>query len=239
VCTVSWLHCDDGYELFCNRDEKHTRAVARGPEITAYEGVRFIAPQDTVGGGTWIAVNEYGVSFCLLNGQQEKTSRISISRGRVIRELLSAASLSIALQRASSIDPSRFAPFTLVILESGQHASTVEWNGRDKAILPYADVVMPLTSSSVDSEGVRLRRHQELRALCGSPESLNSGILLKFHSSHAAGPDAYSTCMHRPDAETVSFSWIKVMHSEARFFYSPAAPCRSMPGETRTLTLLQ
>jgi len=236
VCTVSWLHNDGGYELFCTRDEKRTRRIARGPEITTQDGIRFLAPQDTEAGGTWIAVNDYGVSFCLLNGKREMTSRSYVSRGIVLRELLTGGSISEACERAWNIDLSRYAPFTLLILEAGQHASAVEWNGLDKAIFPYADAFMPLTSSSVDPDGVHRRRHEEFQAL---PGSLNSTMLLNFHHSHGAGPDAYSTCMHRADAETVSFSWLKVTHSDARFFYSPAAPCRRLPGETRTLALLQ
>jgi hypothetical protein len=242
MCTVSWLHSEDGYELFCNRDEKRTRSIARRPDIAAYEGVRFIAPQDTEAGGTWIAVNEYGVSLCLLNGRyHERRERdpSHLSRGLVLTELLTASSLSEACERAWSIDLSRYWPFTLLILEAGQHASAVEWNGHDKAILLNADAYMPLTSSSVDYEGVRLRRQKEFQAVGGSPESLNSRILLSLHRSHGASADAYSACMHRPDAETVSFSRVTVTHSETQFFYSPAAPCRRVPGETRTLPLLQ
>ena len=187
-------------------------------------------------------MNQYGVSFCLLNGQcHEKRQRGPnyVSRGLVLSKLLAARSLSEACERAWSIDLSRYAPFTLLILEAGQHASAVEWNGQDKAIIPYADAYMPLTSSAVDPEGVRLRRQKEFQSSHKSPESLNSRMLLNFHRSHGAGADAYSTCMHRADAETVSFSWVKVMHSEAKFFYSLAAPCRRAPGETRTLPLLQ
>jgi hypothetical protein len=43
--------------------------------------------------------------------------------------------------------------------------------------------------------------------------------------------------MHRPDAETVSFSRIDVDASEARFYYSPASPCRNVTGDVVTLPL--
>jgi hypothetical protein len=45
--------------------------------------------------------------------------------------------------------------------------------------------------------------------------------------------------MHRGDAETVSFSWVKVTASDVEFFYAPGAPCRSHPGEIRRLALIQ
>jgi hypothetical protein len=37
--------------------------------------------------------------------------------------------------------------------------------------------------------------------------------------------------MHRPDAETVSFSEISVSPEKITFLYSPAAPCRRLPGK--------
>ena len=32
MCTVSWVHEEDGYQLLCNRDEKRTRTQALSPE---------------------------------------------------------------------------------------------------------------------------------------------------------------------------------------------------------------
>ena len=54
--------------------------------------------------------------------------------------------------------------------------------------------------------------------------------LFAFHRSHAPARSAYSTCMHRADAETVSFSWIQVTHQETDFCYTPGAPCEKLPG---------
>ena len=52
---------------------------------------------------------------------------------------------------------------------------------------------------------------------------------LAFHASHGAEASAYSACMHRPDAETVSFTRVKVTGSEVVVRYSPASPCRQYP----------
>jgi hypothetical protein len=56
---------------------------------------------------------------------------------------------------------------------------------------------------------------------------LDAAALTRFHASHADGLSAYSTCMHRQDAATLSFSHIRVMDGCADFFFSPAAPCQS------------
>jgi hypothetical protein len=58
-----------------------------------------------------------------------------------------------------------------------------------------------------------------------------------FHRSHAGGPGAYSPCMHRRDAKTVSFSRITVTSSAVRFVYTPAAPCEDAPAEMRQCSL--
>ena len=68
MCTVTWVHSQAGYELFFNRDER----TGRGPESPACEaetnGVRWLAPRDSDAGGTWLAVNEHGLTLGLLNG---------------------------------------------------------------------------------------------------------------------------------------------------------------------------
>ncbi len=68
MCTVSWIHTPRGYELFCNRDEAITRESAFAPGAIDRNGVRVLAPLDGRHGGTWIAVNEFGLALCLTNG---------------------------------------------------------------------------------------------------------------------------------------------------------------------------
>ena len=88
MCTVSWLHQPAGYHLLCNRDEKRTRGVALGPRIQERAGVRFVAPADADFGGAWIAVNEFGVSLCLLNGSEACPRLVRKSRGILLLDLI-------------------------------------------------------------------------------------------------------------------------------------------------------
>lgn len=67
MCTVTWLIDAEGYTVFFNRDELKTRSHARPPTIRKQNGVNFIAPLDLDGGGTWIGVNEFGVTCSVLN----------------------------------------------------------------------------------------------------------------------------------------------------------------------------
>ena len=240
MCTVSWLHQTGGYQLFCNRDEKLTRRRAEPPRLQTRGGVSFLAPIDRDFGGTWIATNEFGVSVCLLNGENRGGTatllRPVTSRGLLLLELAAAKSAAGVCACISASDLSAFAPFTLAVLEPDRDTMVVEWNGVEQVEVPNGESRLPLTSSSFDAEGVRTMRLQEYLLMVSSRQP-DEHALLAFHRSHGARPSAYSTCMHREDAETVSFSWIKVRDSAAEFFYSPAAPCRQVPGETTTLPL--
>jgi transport and Golgi organization protein 2 len=229
MCTISWIHDKDGYQLLCNRDEKLTRKSALEPRLAVRNGTRFLAPVDGDFGGTWIATNELGVSICLLNGANLTGSETHAaapgrSRGLLLLDLIPLPSVAAICNRLRETDISAFAPFTLAALEPGHPAAVLEWDGSKKTLLfEEADRLM-LTSSSFDSEEVRRSRQDEY-----SHVHAGEG-LFAFHRSHAPARSAYSTCMHRADAKTVSFSWIQVSREETHFFYTPGAPCEQIPG---------
>lgn len=226
MCTVTWLHSRGGYQLLCNRDEKRTRAAAYPPARHIRNGVSYLAPVDAEAGGSWIGVNEYGVSVCLLNGPGIPSPPGSISRGLLLPQLLTEPSLKQVIQRVAIADLSVFAPFTLAVLQHGLPATVVDWNGHSISVQPHGEERLPLVSSSFDLEGVQTHRRRQFHRAAG---------LLQFHRNHGDHPNAYSPCMHRADAETVSFSWVLVTASEARFHYRPGALCRRSTGSTLRL----
>ena len=64
-----------GYRLWFNRDELRSRGPEVPPRVEQTpEGMRYIAPSDSDAGGTWIAVNELGITVCLLNGYRAPQS---------------------------------------------------------------------------------------------------------------------------------------------------------------------
>jgi hypothetical protein len=133
------------------------------------------------------------------------------------------------------LDLRAYAPFSLVILEPDRPGSLAQWDGERLAMVADADASMPLTSSSYDPAGVRRLRCDEFRRRVGPEGRVDPATLYWFHASHLEQPDAYSPCMHRADAETVSLSWVVVTRREVRFLYSPAPPCRQVPGEQQLL----
>src|SRR5215472_2381117 len=236
MCTVSGVHQSNGYHLLCNRDERRTRGTAVAPHIVERGGVRYIAPIDSDGGGTWLSANEFGISVCLLNGSAGvEPSGIRRSRGLLLRELAWAPSAGECALWLRHLDLGPFAPFSIVIIEPGRSAILAQWNGIELTVDPAGDRHMPLTSSSYDAAGVRRARLNEFARRAGAWLHADPTLLYWFHSSHGAAPDAYSTCMHREDAETVSFSWVIVSRDTIRFLYSPGAPCQSKPSDQKIL----
>ncbi len=231
MCTVTWARDLDGcgYQLLCNRDEKLTRSKALPPAAGVRDGVRFLAPRDPDGGGTWLSVNELGVTICLLNGAGSAPVQAK-TRGSLVLGLAGSSSSGEAAERVESADLSRFAPFTLVAIDSD--VSVCQWDGaRCRVTSQNTDALLPLSSSSFDTERVCDRRRAGFRRF----HSSHAGGLFDFHRSHGDRPSAYSTCMHREDAATVSFSWVSVSAAEIRLLYTPAAPCQWAPGETYRL----
>jgi hypothetical protein len=238
MCTVSWIQNSDRYHLLCNRDEKRTRKRAMPPQFKESLGTRYLAPTDGDSGGSWIAANQYGLSLCLLNGDQLPAPPDAMShrrsRGLLLLDLIPLASLADLRGQIVNSDLSCYAPFTLLALELGLPALVGEWNGRQNTLYELASPVSMLTSSSFDTVSVRNYRQERFNATAPSLTELS-----RFHRSHSAGPSAYSICMHRADAETVSLSQVCMTAHQVEFVYTPAAPCRSAHAATSCHRLIR
>lgn len=218
MCTVTWFDEADGYHLFSSRDEKHTRAPAAPPRVFAARGMRWTMPFDRDGGGSWIAVNEFGLSLCLLNGA---SGRGRHSRGKLVAGLATRATqkdAATALRRA----PLRlFAPFTLAVLEPGSSAGVYEWDGH--TLCSRASRIPLLTSSSLNAAAVRSARSD----LFHSVKPASAEEFIAFHASHAPERGPLPPCMHRDDAATVSFTHVHVSADSVRMTYYSGPLCRS------------
>jgi len=152
MCTVSWLLVHDGYQVFFNRDEQKGRAIAQLPKYFNDSGVKFLMPVDPVGGGSWIAMNQAGLSVCLLNYYQHvPIGNDLISRGLLVKSLASLTSISKIHQALSKLNLNRYAAFTLLIFSSHLTADVgevyaVRWDGESLIKLAAES---PMVSSSV------------------------------------------------------------------------------------------
>ncbi|MGE0102221.1 MAG: NRDE family protein [Blastocatellales bacterium] len=223
MCTVSWRLHKDGYQLFANRDEKRTRRPARPPAIhRSANGSRIIAPIDGDFGGTWISVNDNGVSICLLNSYQHLAlGRDYASRGLLVMGLADSNTSEVVAERLESAVLNEFRPFTLIALSLSGPPLLAQWDGTGCDIREAPLDVLPLVSSSVSPDEVTTSR----RALFRNQVTDAAETFRLFHFSHDPGPGHLSVCMHREDAQTVSFSQISVTRNEAEFLYLDGPPC--------------
>jgi hypothetical protein len=203
--------------------------------------VRFIAPIDGDHGGSWIGVNQFGLSLCLLNryqdGEQSATGSKK-SRGLLLAELMDSPSRAEVLDSVLAKDLLRFKPFTLVALEPQKKALLVHWTGRECVSDLDGEGAMPLTSSSYDPVGAGESRQHCFERLVSSPGK-TAEHLFRFHASHEPGRGPYSPCMHRDDARTVSFSWITVAAEKIELCYHPESPCSLWSDAGRVSTAIE
>ncbi|HXU33443.1 MAG TPA: NRDE family protein [Thermoanaerobaculia bacterium] len=222
MCTASWLIGPDGYHLLFNRDELRTRPIALPPRRGERNGMRYLAPVDPQGGGTWIAANEAGLCLFLLNRRPDRPPREpQASRGLIPLELIDASEVEEVARRAAALDFSRHRPFTLGAIAPGTPPVVFAWTGD---ALESATASPPLVSSSVGDESLFAERRATYPS---GPLTLRK--LLAYQRSHGSGKSAASVCMHREDAQTVSFSRVRVNGRQVRLGYAPGSPCERAP----------
>lgn len=230
MCTLTWYTHAHGYELFFNRDESIERLRANPPALGSFEGCRYIAPIDADAGGTWISVNEHGLTVCILNHyqfEQLKTYKTWVSRGVLVQKMADLQSLDQASRRFNALNLTDFRAFRLfVITPEGENRMFV-WDGHSPRT--EYNVLQPKSSSAVDSMHVKDKRRQLYKELI-SPNNKTVDAHLTFHASHHPKASSESVCMHRPEANTVSMSHISVDRDVIRFAYADGAPCTAQLG---------
>jgi hypothetical protein len=220
VCSVSWWIDQSGYQIFFNRDEQKTRAPALPPQSLVQQGAKVLMPIDPVGKGSWISLNEQGVSLCLLNNYQgKKPAGELISRGQLLKRLSSSRTVVQVEQQFAQLDLQQFAPFILLAFELGNDkVREFQWNG-ERVSIDYA--ISPHFSSGVALDSVIAYRQSIYDEL--SVKAADD--LLSFHSQHHLEHSHLSVCMHREDAHTVSFTRIQAAKDNLQMSYVAGSPC--------------
>ncbi|WP_421850233.1 NRDE family protein [Marinomonas sp.] len=227
MCSVSWWIDEAGYQVFFNRDEQKTRAPALPPQTFTQQGVDVLMPVDPVGKGSWISLNEYGLSLCLLNNYQGIAPQGElISRGQLLKRLSSEVSTSQVERHFALLTLEQFAPFTLLAFELGNaKVREFKWDGKNVQI---SDAVSPHFSSAVALDKVSHYR----RSVYEEETTKTAEGLLVFHAQHHPEQSHLSVCMHREDAETVSFTRIQVSKDNMKMSYVPGSPCSHLTPES-------
>jgi len=253
MCTVIWSDLPDGLHIFCNRDEQRAREAATPPALGERDGITYLAPRDGRAGGSWIAANEHGLAVCLLNHYPRPSPpapELRVSRGELVLSLMACADLEAAraLVKADALTPYRPCIVLLFFRPTGATVAALPerfaWDGSgvEHRVL---ERMRPQTSSSFMTEAVidsRLALFDRLPVRSESdyasePTSPLPEDLIAYHRSHHPTKGAYSVCMHRPDAHTVSFTRLLIGSDQVTMDYTPISPCKSAAAKNVRTTM--
>jgi hypothetical protein len=227
VCTLTWLHHGQGYELFFNRDEKRTRAPARPPQVRERAGRRWIAPSDPDGGGTWIGANEFGLCVALLNGYlpRDAEERAWVTRGELVDGLLDARTQEEVRVRLSKRHLERYRSFSIVAVAPTGPALVASWDLNALVVDARHAGHPPICSSSLDPTGATVARRELFARLAAQRGTIDAELLERFHRSHEPERGPWSPCMHRDNAQTQSLTHVRVTEARVALHYTHGAPC--------------
>lgn len=236
MCSVSFIPREAGFVLAMNRDELISRVPALFPRLHRRGDLTLLCPSEP-SGGTWIGVSSAGMAFSLLNwhSQPHRTDDL-ISRGEVVRALLSGRSCSAAASILQELPLSQMNPFRLITV-SLHEGLLAEWRCGNRGLTcklhPWQR--QHWFSSGVD-EGRATHVRQEVCAAF-SDDLQDLASVRKLHASHLPIAGPFSLCMHREDAATVSYTEISVRGREASMYYISGSPCSASPRSSERLNL--
>lgn len=229
MCTVSFIARKRGYALAMNRDEKLSRVAGLPPKISVAGGRKIISPSEP-GGGTWIAVNDTGATFALIN-RYSITARVRsnpVSRGGVVKVLRALADPSSADARFGELPLKRMNAFRLIGFFP-RTKEIIEWRWNLQKLFRKAHrwQAQQWISSGHDEPKAQKIRGATFRAALRQKPAGTLAWLRRLHRSHAPERGPFSTCMHRADAATVSCTEVSVSAGVAVMKYHASAPCEA------------
>jgi hypothetical protein len=229
MCTFSFIPGEHGYYAAMNRDERLTRRRGLSPELVSAGDLMAVYPREPEG-GTWIACNERGITLAMLNWNlpDPRGEKLN-SRGSVIPQLIAYGDLPDLAWKLSSLSLEGILPFRLVgIFWPQDQVCEFRWDGASLQRLSFSWQPRHWFSSGLSDEEAQRERGETCRLAWTQPEAGTLPWLRALHASHGAAAGPFSICVHREDAETVSYSEIEYRPSELTFTYTDGAPCRGL-----------
>jgi hypothetical protein len=239
MCTVTFVARKNGYALGMNRDEKRTRVKAVPPSRQEMGGRAALLPAEP-NGGTWIGVNDAGITFALLNWYfvQARVSANVVSRGEVVRSALAANDAGASDQILMGFPLSRTNPFRLIgVFHDAKQVIEWRWNLSAMHRVAHEWKTNVWISSGFDEAGAQEARRRVFDRLIEQESAIDCRALQTFHASHSPACGPYSVCMHRSDARTVSYTEVVVSGLVARTRYASGPLCCNSVGHEQVLRL--
>jgi hypothetical protein len=242
MCTLTFIPTDDGYLAGMNRDELLTRPTALAPKIEQRNGLQIVCPTET-SGGTWIACNDRAILLALLNWNDvdgaatlEKTQ----TRGVVIPQLISESGLPAVGAPYGRIRLDGMLPFRLIgIFQEERAVAEWRWDGHRKSMFEFPWARKHWFSSSLSDASAESGRGGTCEKAWSSKAAGTKLWLRALHASHEPAPGAFSLCVHRPDAATVSFTEITSRRDTLSMEYWAGNPCSPSGGSQKVEVILR
>ena len=116
MCTVTWCTNREGIDLIFSRDERRDRPSPEPPQIYTERRTSFIAARDPQSKGTWLGINAFGLTVGIVNYYLEGDRLPDPlsnrpSRGLLVWEMLSLATLSEISNHVNKWQPERYPSF--------------------------------------------------------------------------------------------------------------------------------
>jgi hypothetical protein len=227
MCTVTFIARRNGYALGMNRDEMLTRAAGLPPRLTHLNGRAILAPSEP-SGGTWIGVNDTGVTLALINWYSI-TSHVTgqaTSRGEVVKLALSSDSPALVNTMLKELPLARVNPFRLIgVFPSDKAVVEWRWNLQHLERRDHRWRTNTWISSGFDEPGAQQTRGKTFGEALRQTSAGSTDWLRRLHRSHSPECGPYSHCMHRTDAATVSYTEVTVTHRLVTMRHAPGTPC--------------
>src|SRR5437867_10678468 len=239
MCTVTLIARQRGYCLGMNRDEKLTRPGGLPPKRKKVNGRAVVSPSEP-GGGTWIAVNDQGATLALINWYSI-TARVggkAVSRGEVVNSMSAAISPDVADAALHGLPLNRTNPFRLIGIYPA-NGEIVEWRWNLKQLVRqnHRWKSQQWISSGFDEPTAQRVRRKTFQRARRQYSAASMDWLRRLHRSHSPQAGPFSTCMHRADAATVSYTEVTVTSHEALMRYHASPPCERSTWSVHLLRL--
>ncbi|TMU50886.1 NRDE family protein [Flagellimonas algicola] len=184
MCTVSYISRQGRCFITSNRDEHISRPIALEPGEQIVNSVKLLFPKDPQAGGTWFAINEFGVVAVLLNGafvNHERKLPYVRSRGLILLDVIANSEPQVVLQ---TMELKQVEPFTLVLYD-GADLLELRWDG-EKKHLKQLDAGKDHIWSSVtlyDDEAIA-RRESLFDEFISTTKEITESKIVDFHSNN-------------------------------------------------------
>src|SRR5262245_17507671 len=231
MCTVTFMPHQTGYCLAMNRDEKLARRSGLSPSLRILENRRVICPSE-FSGGTWIALNDAGVSLALINWYSvpERVTNSPITRGLVVSSSIAAEHPTSVQTILADLPLEQINAFRLIgVFPSTGEIAEWRWdlNALERKDHPWE--TQHWISSGFDEPAAQHERNRTFQRALKQKSAGSLNWLRRLHRSHAPQRGPFSICIHRADAATVSYTEVLVLGREARLLHRLGSPCPHRP----------